>query len=869
MAPHRKKLILIDGNALVHRAFHALPPLTSPQGLITNAVFGFCSILIRIIKDLQPDYIAATFDLAGGTVRHKEFTDYKAHRPKAPQELYDQIPMVKELLGYFGIPIFEMQDYEADDVIGTLATKAKQEKNLQVIIATGDLDTLQLVDDDKVVVFTLRKGVNDTITYNEDSVKERFGLKPEQMNDYKGLKGDPSDNIPGVAGVGEKTASSLVQEFGSIEKMYEELEKPTSTHKISEKLKEKLLTHKDMAMLSKQLSTIYTDLDIEFSLKNTDWQKNLDRNKIEQRFKELGFATLIKRVHEITVHAVQPGLELFDSAPAEIEDTTSTDIPALEKLLPSAKWLAIHAISDNEVVVAPDNHNAFKGTPKAFKAIFGDGSIPKIGHYVKPLYKLLLEQDITLTNIAFDTQLAMYLLNPEQRDFDFGKLYYQELGTTLNTNPYYMPIEILKLASHLESKLKDLGLEKLLHTMDLPLVPVVARMERHGIKINLPELAELLKSTNKELAKLEKEIYKLAGDEFNINSPAQLGVILFDTLGITGRVKRTSGGVKSTAAPELEKLRDEHPIIDFVLQYRELQKLKTTYIEPFPHLVHEDGRIHTTYNQTGTATGRVASQDPNLQNIPTRTELGQEFRKAFIPEKGYTLVACDYSQIDLRVVAHLAQDPIMIKAFRDGEDIHARTASQILGVPADEVTKEMRRRAKVLNFGVLYGMGPMAFMRAAKVTRQEAQDFIKKYFEEFAGVAKFIEATKQQAYEEGFTATLFGRRRSALDVHATMPQLRAQAERMAVNHPVQGTSADLVRMAMIHIDEFIQKEYPNDEVRMLLQVHDELVFEVKDTLVEELAPKLKKLMETVYKLDVPLLVEPKAGENWSEMKAID
>ena len=702
------KLILIDGNALVHRAFHALPPtLTSTKGVMTNAVFGFTSILLRTIKDQKPDYIAATFDLAGPTIRHEQFADYKAHRVKAPQELYDQIPLVKQIVSALGIPIYEKQGYEADDVIGTIATQTKKTDNVKLVIMTGDLDTLQLVEGDKVVVSTLRKGMNDIVIYDEQAVMERYGLKPNQLVDYRGLKGDPSDNIPGVPGIGEKTATKLIQQHGTLEALFE-----------SKDIPEKIKAHKDAAFFSKQLSQIICDLDIGFSLDSAKWREHLDLKKLEELFNEFGFKSLAKRLAEI-------GLA-------------------------------------GNLVVEP-----------------------------------------------------------------------------LSTQESLFPEEI----RHIEE----------------PLTPVLRDMERWGIKIDLAMLLKLKKTTRATLEELEKKIHKLAGVVFNVNSPQQLGEILYDRLDLQGKVRKTAGGARSTAAPELEKLRDEHPIIDLVLQYRELQKLLTTYIEPFPALIAKDGRIHTTYDQTGAATGRLSSNNPNLQNIPIRTELGQEFRKAFIAESGYELVSLDYSQIELRIVAHLAQDKKMIDAFRKGEDIHKQTAT-LIGIT--------RRQAKVLNFGVLYGMGSMGVARAAGVSREEGRQFIEKYFAEFTGVAQYIEHLKKQAHELGYAETLFGRRRMIPEIRSTMPQLQAQGERMAVNMPSQGTAADLMKLAMVAIFEYLNIKKMTQDCRMLLQIHDELLFEIKKNLVAELAPKLKELMENVYKFDVPIVVDVKVGDNWQDMRKI-
>ncbi len=847
-----RKLVLIDGNALVHRAFHALPALTSSRGVVTNAVFGFTSILLKTIKDLKPDYIAAAFDLAGPTFRHEQFEDYKVHRVKAPEELYKQIPIVKEVLRAFGIPIYEKESYEADDLIGTLATKAKNEKDLQVIIATGDLDTLQLVEGQKVVVFTLRKGMTDTVVYDETAVVERYGLKPEQLNDYKGLKGDPSDNIPGVPGVGDKTASELIRRFGSLEEMYQRLEGQKSPPKadpplaekgeseISEKLKEKLLVNKDQAFFSKQLSEIITDLDIDFSLEKADWRQNQNQSKIEFVFKDLGFFSLLKRLPEAGV-TVQAGL----------------DLPPANR--PAAKI---------EFTPGDGNIYAVKESGEISKKVLEDDGQTIIGHGLKNILKPFIADGIEIKSRLFDTQIAAYLLYPDLRDYEFHKVYYSEFREEAG-DPDQKPAYLNRLKLHLWEKMKSARLLKVFEDIEMPLIKILAEMELKGIKVNTETLAGLLKSANKELAKLETKIYKLAGADFNINSPRQLGEVLFRKLGLKGRVRKTGGGALSTAAPELEKLRDEHPIIDLVLQYRELQKLKTTYIEPFPGLVSPaDGRVHTTYNQTGTATGRLASQDPNLQNIPARTELGQEFRKAFVAEAGYQLASFDYSQLELRIVAHVAHDQKMIEAFERGEDIHTRTAAEIFEVRPQDVTKEMRRQAKVLNFGIIYGMGPLGFSLASGVDRLRAREFITKYFAEFSGVARWMEEIKAKARRDGYVETIFGRRRQLLDIYSTMPQIAAAAERAAINHPIQGTAADLMKLAMIKVHDFIHKNHARKELKLLLQVHDELVIEVKDELIGEIAGSVREIMENIYKLKVPLVVDVKSGENWQEQKTV-
>jgi len=846
-----------------------------------------------MIREMKPEYIAATFDLAGPTFRHEDFAGYKAKRVKAPQELYDQIALVKQVLVDFGVPIYEKQGYEADDLIGTLATRAKTENDLQIIIATGDLDTLQLVDGDKVVVFTLRRGVTDTVIYNEGAVFERYGLKPSQLSDYRGLKGDPSDNIPGVPGVGEKTASELIQKYGSLEKLYAKLEKDHGAGEkkkkekeegaIGDNLAEKLLENKDQAFFSKQLSVIVCDIEIDFSLEKAQWRTHVNVAKVAELFKEFGFESLIKRLDQIDLNGSGTAIPSNTSqASMDFAGTSKSSIPIREmrddeldglitqidkigKLsfdIQSGKLIV--ATTSDEVISVPLSRQVLE----KMRRVFESPSIVKIGHDLKPIFKQFTRYGMVPAMPLFDTRLAAYMLNLNIPDYDFHQMYFHELGGTPSEEPALLPAYALTLAEHLEKKLIAQNLIKPFQEIELPLIGVLAQMELNGILVDGKILTTLLASTNKELSRLEKEIYKHAGMEFNINSPAQLGEVLFEKLGLKGKVRKTGGGALSTAASELEKLRDEHPIVDLVMQYREFQKLKSTYIEPFPTLIASDGRVHTTYNQTGTVTGRISSQDPNLQNIPIRTELGREFRKAFISEKGYKIVSCDYSQIDLRMVAHLAKDKTMIAAFKNGEDVHTRTAAQVFNVPLADVTKDMRRQAKTLNFGVLYGMGTLGFARAAGVNRTQAGEFIERYFTEFSGVKEYLEGSKERARKQGYLDTLFGHRRYFPDILSTMPMVRAQAERMAINMPVQGTAADVVKMAMLRVHDFITKERLNDDVRMLLQVHDELVFEIRDNRIAEITPKLKKIMESVHQFDVPLVVDVKAGENWEEVEKL-
>src|SRR3989344_1646 len=650
-----KKLVLIDGHALVHRAFHALPPLTTAAGVPTNAIFGFCSVLIKMLKDLKPDYAAASFDLAGPTVRHEEVAEYKSHRVKAPDELHIQVPYIKEILAAFGIPIYEKAGFEADDVIGAVAETAKEDKDLQVVIMTGDLDTLPLVQGDNGGVFTLRKGVSDTVTYNEKEVKARYGLAPSQMTDFKGLKGDPSDNIPGVPGIGDITASNLIKTFKSLEGLYEVISKFESRNlkqspknkkiqnlkpPLTEKSVQKLLEYKDQAFFSKKLATIIRDVDVEFSLEATQWRTHIDRPKLEKLLKDLALFSIVKRLNEIDLQefkAAKPS-GLFDGLTPEIHGTlisASKDVlDCLSKMSRQKEFVFDYL--EGVVIVATNTRDAL-GFPEtalkdakaatALKAILENENIGKIAHDSKLISRWALKQGIRPAGFSFDIKLAAFVINSDIKDYAPERLYFMEFGRDMPAEPLARLAAIFELTEQLQKKLSVGRLQKILSESELPLAPVLARMEDKGILVN-PEIASKLHRTiDKEISGLEKEIHKHADKDFNINSPQQLSVVLFDTLGLKGRVKKTGKGALSTAAGELEKLIDEHPVIALILKYRELQKLKTTYIEPLPALIDpKTHRIHTTYNQTGAATGRLSSQDPNLQNIPIRTELGQEFR---------------------------------------------------------------------------------------------------------------------------------------------------------------------------------------------------------------------------------------------------
>ncbi len=793
----------------------------------------------------------------------------------------------------FGIPVYEKPGFEADDLIGSLAEKIKTNPTtggIQTIIMTGDLDTLQLVDGDKVVVFTLRKGVTDTVIYNEGEVKKRYGLKPSQLNDFKGLKGDPSDNIPGVPGIGEKTASELIKEFKNLENLYQFLESQKDKggvrsfkKPLTEKLVQKLLDNKDMAFFSKKLATIIRNVDVDFELEKSDWIKNSNRSEVERLFKESGLYSLVKRLDETGIFS-QKQMSLLESGASKKGEETKKPLASFSKKETAEIVDKIHKEGELAFSIQNDFFDIVVGGKcvripwptivkneellKDVKTIFESEKILKVSHDFKETAKFLFGYGIELIGPGFDTKLAAYLLNSDRKDYSLDRISFDEFREDIE-NGENRAIFISRLKEKLSDRLKKEKLEGLFNEIEVPVAKILAEMELRGILINSVAINKLSKLVAGQISDLEKDIYKLAGTEFNINSPQQLSEILFEKLGLKGRVRKTGKGALSTAAPELEKLADEHPIIDLILKYREVQKLKTTYIEPFPSFISKtNGRLHTTYNQTGTTTGRLASQEPNLQNIPVRTELGQEFRKAFIASPGYKLVSFDYSQLELRIAAHISKDEKMTAAFKRGEDIHTRTAAEIFGVKPEMVDKNMRRDAKVLNFGVLYGMGILGFQRASGVSRERAREFIDRYLKEFSGVAKYMSEMKTKARRDGYVSTIFGRRRWFPEIRSSMPQMVNQAERMAINMPIQGTAADLMKLSMIQISDFLHDDSHQDGAFLLLQVHDELLFEVKKDLVEKLSGKIRDIMENVYKLDVPLVVDVKYGDNWANLEPI-
>jgi DNA polymerase-1 len=793
-----KRLVILDMHAILHRAYHALPDFSSSKGEPTGALFGLVSMLVRIITDLAPDYIVAAYDLPGPTYRHVAYENYKAQRAKTDDALVAQLIKSREVLDAFGIPHYEAPGFEADDVIGTVVEKMQKMVNppaggVDTVVASGDMDMLQLLDNEHVRVFRMRKGITDMVLYDEGSFKDEFGFASNLLPDYKGLRGDASDNIKGVAGIGEKTASTLIAAFGSIEHLYKTLKKNPSALKkagIKEGIIAKLVAGEEDATFSKMLAEIRRDAPIDFELPKKEWKESVSTKKVLDMLAEFEFRSLVPRVKLLLgvegndAEQADPA-GLFEEAPKEVVNEDELNKAAI------AVWLL-----DSSV------------TEPTLDDIYRAGKSEKFDEAFK----------------------------------------------------------------HILAEIKERKLEFVYEHIEVPLAPVLRKMERRGVLVDKVFLAQLSKEYTKELGAIAKRIYEAAGGEFNVNSPKQLGEVLFDKLGLTPeKQKKTAGGARSTRESELVKMKALHPIVDDILAYRELQKLLSTYIDVIPTLLDKDGRLHTSFIQTGTATGRLSSKDPNLQNIPIKTDLGRAIRRAFVADKNFVLVSFDYSQIELRIAALLSHDEALTDIFKNGRDVHSEVAARVFHVRDADVNYEQRRRAKVINFGILYGMGVTALQASLGTSRAEAQEFYHQYFAAFPRLAAYLDEIKADASREGYVETFFGRRRYFDGIRSTIPFVRASAERMAINAPMQGTSADVVKLAMIKIDELFEKE-AKGKAYPLLQVHDELVFEIEEGLVDELAPKIKALMEGVIPAKeargIPFITEGEVGKNWGEMKKL-
>ena len=886
--PHKPDLYIIDGNSYIYRAFYAIRNLSTSSGLPTNAVFGFANMLLKVIKEKSPDMVAIAFDPKGPTRRHTEFRDYKAHRPPMPRDLVPQIPYIHRLVEAFRIPVFIQEGQEADDVIATLARRAES-AGIKVTVVTGDKDLLQLVGPNIKVYDTLKEKV-----YELQDVEERFGVPPEGMVEIMGLMGDASDNIPGVPGIGEKTARTLIHEYGTIENLLQH------EHAITKpKLRQSLRENAHLARLSRELARLHDDVPIRVDYDALK-VKEPDNSALLALLRKLEFPSLLKYVtqepdkekHYVTVLEETQLHKLIDALSTAQEFCFDTETTSLNPMQADLVGISF-SLKPHEAFYVPLGH-AYPDAPKqislervlaALKPVFADPAIRKIGQNMKYDLLVLGHYGVEVKGIYFDTMIASYLLNPGRPSHGLGALALEFLNYKTTTyadvtgsgkkQVGFHEVDIktaadysgedadvtLRLKQLLAPKLKEQNLEKLFNDIEMPLMEVLVDMERTGVKINAGFLAVLSKRLEKETAKIIKTIYELAGTEFNINSTKQLADILFDKLQLTP-TKRTKTGF-STNVDVLEELAHLHPLPAEILKYRTLSKLKSTYIDALPAMINpKTGRLHTSFNQTVTATGRLSSSDPNLQNIPIRTDVGREIRQAFIAESGASLISADYSQIELRVLAHMSADPGLIQTFIEDQDVHTRTASEIFGLSPDEITPEMRRKAKAVNFGIVYGISAFGLAQDIGVSNSEAKRYIDSYFSRYPRVREFIDTTVQNAKINGYVMTLFGRRRFIPELSSSAVAVRNFGERTAVNTPIQGTAADLIKLAMIHIQQRLFREKLRS--KMILQVHDELVFEVRDDEIELMKKLVKDEMEGVVKLAVPVRVDMGVGKNWDE-----
>jgi DNA polymerase I len=870
-----KKLFLVDAMAHVYRAFFAPMPqrLTGPGGVPTNVPFLFGNILRRMIKDYQPEYIGIVFDPPGATFRDKLFEKYKAQRQPMPDEMSVQLPFVRRLCEALRLPILEVHGYEADDVIGTMALKAAQQ-NLDVLIISNDKDMMQLVGKNVRTVKTGSGGLKGDIIVDAAKVEELLGVPPEKVVDYMALLGDTIDNIPGAKGIGEKGAAELIKKYGSVESALDHADEVPN-----KRYREALQQQRDQVMMSKQLAKIATDAPIDIKLAELE-VRPANGPVLAELYRELGFSSLLKELGSEAVAS---------SAPVSTEPAIEKDYAQfagvaefrayLEKLpakQPLAVWLNLESgeretegfgtrTTAIEVSSKPGEGRSVwvdeKGEAlRAIAPVLADAKRPKIVHDAK-LFQLMAG---TTANIRHATQIYSYLLRPTTANHNFADVVMRQFNTILGGGSGERADYLQRLAPALHAQIQEEKLERVYEKMDLPLAPVLANIEHVGVRVDPKELGNMSHAMEKEIRRLEKEVWKLAGLEFNVNSPTQLAEILFDKLNLQVNARRGKAKSRSTAAEVLEELSAQHALPGKIIEYREIAKLKSTYVDALPKLIHpETGRLHTSFSQTGTATGRLSSSDPNLQNIPIRTELGREIRAAFVAEKGKFLLSADYSQIELRVMAHFSKDPVLIAAFRNGEDIHARTAQEVFGVGPMAQTAEHRRAAKAINFGIIYGLSPFGLAQQLGIEQKEAAKFINAYFTRYSGVKEYLDNVLAETRKTGVAKTLFGRIRPIPEITSPQVHLRNFAERTALNSPLQGTAADLIKMAMINIDQRLTEE--EFETKMILQVHDELLFEAPAKERAKLEKLVKEEMEGVYKLAVPIVVEIGAGPNWRDL----
>ncbi|MEX2014845.1 MAG: DNA polymerase I [Candidatus Saccharimonadales bacterium] len=878
MAEANKKFAIIDGKSVFYRGYYAMPNLSTKDGTPTGGVYGFAVMALEVIKRLQPDYVCVAWDKPKTNIRKRKelYPEYKAGRKPAPPDFYEQIPLLQELLKAFGWPLYELDDYEADDIMGTLAVQARK-KGLDTLLVTSDLDMLQVINGN-VHVYALKKGLSNIELFHPESFEQKYGIQTEQFLDLKALKGDSSDNIPGAAGIGEKTALGLLREYKTLEGVYENLDL------IKETTRKKLEAGKELVYLSKKLAEIWLDAPIKLDLSEVDGSK-CDPKKVQDILQKFEFRTLARQLPEY-MHLAETTVEKRAKQLVVPGITYITSDEDLEKLvLPTEDEIIVYGVSNQEhgrqpltITIAPNekqvlsfnlasiDHSRFK--QKLGKYLESSGLI---GHNLKATLQILREIQIYPEKILHDTLIGAFLLNPLNRNLSLEDLAADELDIRLSAEQEQTAIGseaneiavINKLYKNQQKQLKDLPkLLGLAEKFDLPIVPVLAKIEHRGIELDVDYLKKFDEELKDDLSDIEQEIYGYADSEFNIASPGQLANVLFNKLNLsTAGIKKGKTGY-STAAKELDKLRGTHEIIDLITQFREVSKLMNTYVEPLPNLVDENNRLHTTYNMTVAQTGRLSSEKPNLQNIPVRSDLGRKIRSAFIASKGNVLISADYSQIELRIAALISGDKDMIDMFNRDVDIHTVTAAQIYGREPEDVTKNMRRQAKVVNFGIMYGLSPHGLSVAAGMTRDAAKHFIDKYFELRPKLVEYIESIKKKAANDGYVESLFGRRRPTPDIHSSNFAVREAAYRAAVNMPFQGTAADIMKLAMIHLDEKLKK-YPG--VHILLQIHDSVLVECPKAQADGLAKEIKQVMENVDNLGVKLTVDTTVGQDWGKL----
>jgi len=889
----REKIMLIDGNSVVNRAFYAMPPLTNSAGQHTNAVYGFMTMLLRVLEEEKPTHILVAFDAGKDTFRHESYADYKGGREKTPAELSEQFPLLKELLQALGIAQFELAGYEADDIIGTVSRLAEAEGK-DAVVVSGDKDLLQLASD-RVTVLLTRKGVSETERFTPEAVMERYGLTPSQIIDLKGLMGDASDNIPGVPGVGEKTALKLLMEYGTVENLL------ARTAELKGKLKENIEANREKALLSKQLATIFREVPLEHAWDDLRWN-GYAAEAVAPVLRKLGFKSLMERLLPDGAAGTGVPAQAQQAAKAFDEIVTVRDAAQwkeLEAALAHAEALIVESHGDNPhqaegmgIAVAAGKKCFFipyerLQAPEAdgLRKWLADPAVPKIGFDLHRADLVLTRSGAGLSGHAFDVQLAAYLLDASEADptlagllqrhgqpgipedeavYGKGAKFHVPPEETLAGHLAAKTDAVRRLTPILKRKLEEANMHRLYYELEQPLSVILAGMEKQGVKVDAEALEQLGREFQRGIEDTMAAIYRLAGYEFNIGSPKQLGEVLFDKLGLPV-IKKTKTGY-STDADVLEKLEPYHEIVRLILHYRQLTKLQSTYIEGLLKEIRPDtGKVHTFFRQTVAATGRLSSQYPNLQNIPIRLEEGRQIRKAFVPsEPGWYMMSADYSQIELRVLAHISGDERLKEAFRNDLDIHTKTAMDVFGVSADQVDANMRRQAKAVNFGIIYGISDYGLAQNLNIPRKEAADFIERYFSVFSDVRRYMDAIVEQARRDGYVTTLLERRRYLPDIRSSNYNLRSFAERTAMNTPIQGTAADIIKLAMVRMDEALRREGLRS--RMLLQVHDELVFEVPEEEVETMRRLVPEIMETALPLDVPLKVDVSMGRNWYEAK---